>query len=261
MLNVPFIKKYLSYRFFSKTKYDIHPPFLFDLITHVFEDKKQYPDYKKIETLRKELLKNKKKIAVKDYGAGSAVDKGEQRAISKITKYSSKPLKYGRLLYRLTNYFKPDTILELGTSLGLSSAYMALGNPESGIITMEGCPNISGIAEDNFKNLNLKNIKLITGNFDDNLQDVLNSVLQLDFVFIDGNHRKDPTIRYFELCLTKAVNNSVLIFDDIHWSKGMEAAWKYIKNHSSVTLTIDAFFLGFVFLNKDLSKQDFILKF
>ncbi|MCD4663796.1 MAG: class I SAM-dependent methyltransferase [Bacteroidales bacterium] len=258
---MPFIKKYLSYRFFSKTKYDIHPPFLFDLITQVFEDKKKYPDYIKVETLRKELIGNKRKISVEDLGAGSVVDKGEQRAISQITKYSSKPLKYGRLLYRLTNYFKPDTILELGTSLGLSSAYMVFGNAASQVTSIEGCPNISGLAAENFKKLSIDNINLITGNFDEILPDVLNSLKHLDFVFIDGNHRKEPTIKYFEQCLSKINNDSIIIFDDIHWSEGMEAAWKYIKNHSSVILTIDTFFMGFVFFKKELSKQHFILKF
>lgn len=252
---------YLKYLYSSGTKYDIHPPFLFDLVTKVYEDKNTYSDYSRVEELKEELLKNDRKISVTDLGAGSVVSKGNQRSISKIAKYSSKPLKYGRLLYRLTNYFKPNTVLELGTSLGLSSAYMALGNPESRIITMEGCPNISSLAKENFENLNLINIKLVTGNFDDTLKDVLDSASELDFIFIDGNHREEPTIRYFEQCLTKTVNNSILIFDDIHWSKEMEAAWKYIKNHNLVTLTIDTYFMGFTFVNKDLSKQDFSLKF
>jgi len=261
MQNLSFIRKYLAYRFFSQTKYDVHPPFLFDLITRVFEDKSKFSDYIKVENLKKELLRNNKTINVEDYGAGSAVDKGAQRKIKQIAKNSSRPIKYGRLLYRLVKYFKPDTILELGTSLGLSSAYMALGNPSSQVTTIEGCPKISGLAAENFQKLSVDNINLITGNFDEILPDVLNSLKQLDFVFIDGNHREEPTIKYFEQCLSKINNDSIIIFDDIHWSEGMEAAWKYVQNHASVTLTVDIFFMGLVFLKKELSKEDFNIRF
>lgn len=261
MQNFSFIGKYLAYRFFSQTKHDVHPPFLFDLITRVFEDKSKISDYIKVENLKKELLGNNKTINVEDFGAGSSVNKGNQRTIGQIAKNSSKPVKYGRLLYRLVKYFNTHTILELGTSLGLSSAYMTLANPDGKVITIEGCPNISSVATENFKKLNIKNIELITGKFDNELTKVINKTYKIDFVFIDGNHRKEPTIKYFEQILQKTNNDSVLIFDDIHWSKGMEAAWKYVKNHTSVTLTVDIFFMGLVFLKKELSKENFIIRF
>ena len=261
MQKFDFIRNYISYRYSSRTKYDVHPPFLFDLITQVFEDKKIYPGYEKIENLKKELIKNQQTISITDLGAGSSMNKNPDRSISYIARTSSKEKKYARLIYRLAKYFQPDNILELGTSLGLSTAYMALGSPESKITTIEGCPNISAIAKDNFEELKIENIDLISGSFENELSKVLDSLPQLDFAFIDGNHQQKPTIKYFEQCLSKTVNDSIIIFDDIHWSEGMEKAWEYIKQHPDVTLSIDIFFMGIVFFKKELSREHFIIKY
>jgi predicted O-methyltransferase YrrM len=227
----------------------------------VFEDKKIYPDYVRVENLKRELLKDKREIEVQDFGAGSSVDKDNIKVVGRIAKYSSKPKKYARLLYRLVKYFQPGTILELGTSLGLSTAYMASARPEAKVITIEGCPNISAIAQENFDNSGIKNVKLVTGEFDRVLPEVLTGIDKPDFVFIDGNHRKEPTIRYFEMCLEKAHNDSVFIFDDIHWSEGMTEAWDYICKHPSVTLSVDIFAMGLIFFKKELSKEHFIVKY
>ncbi len=261
MQKFDFIRNYISYRYSSRTKYDVHPPFLFDLITHVFEDKTVHPEYKEIENLKKELIKNQQTISITDLGAGSSMNKSPDRSISYIARTSSKNKKHGRLMYRLANYFQPGNILELGTSLGLSTAYMALGSPKSKIITIEGCPNIAALAEENFKKLKTKNIDLISGSFENELSKVLDSLQKLDFAFIDGNHQQGPTIKYFEQCLSKTVNDSIMIFDDIHWSEGMEKAWEHIKQHPEVTLSIDIFFMGIVFFKKELSREHFVIKY
>ncbi len=261
MQKTDFIRNYISYRYSSRTKYDVHPPFLFNLITQVFEDKKTHPEYKEIENLKKKLIKDQQIISITDLGAGSSMNNNPERSISYIARTSSKSKKHGRLMYRLANYFKPGNILELGTSLGLSTAYMALGSPESKITTIEGCPNIAAIAEDNYKQLGIDNIKLITGSFENELGGVLDSIPQVDFVFIDGNHKQEPTIKYFEQCLFKTVNDSIMIFDDIHWSEGMEKAWEHIKQHPDVTLSIDLFYMGIVFLKKELTKEHFVIRY
>lgn len=261
MQKLKLLLRYLEYQRQSKSKFDIHPPFLFDLVTQVFEDKKTYPEYSIVEDLKKELIASKKTIPVTDFGAGSSVDSGLERSVSSITKNSSKPVKYGRLLFRLARYFNSTNILELGTSVGLSTSYLALGNPKAKTITIEGCPNISALAANNFKKAGIDNIQLITGNFDQMLPDVLTSLPQVDFVFIDGNHRREPTIKYFEQCLEKAVNDTCIIFDDIHWSEEMEEAWNNIIQRDAVTLSIDIFFMGMVFFKKELTKQHFTVRF
>lgn len=255
------ILKYFNYRFGSTNVYNVHSPFLYDLITNIFDDKEEYPEYLKVEQLKRELLKNKILINVTDMGAGSKVDKGDQRLISSIAKNSSKSKKIGRLLFRLVKDFQVQNVLELGTSLGLSSMYLSLAIPDSKIITIEGCPNIAKIAKANFEKFELRNIEINIGNFDDILPEVLKSNENFDFVFIDGNHREEPTIRYFEQCLEKATNETLFVFDDIHWSEGMENAWRYIQDHQEVTLTVDIFHLGLVFLRKELTKEHFIIQY
>ena len=253
--------KYISYLSKSFTKYDVHSPFLFDLITQVFDDRGKYPEYHRVESLKKELLKNNEIITVTDLGAGSRMDKSNERSVRQIAKNASKSKKIGRLLFRLSRYTHPNNILELGTSLGLSSLYLAYGSPSSSIITIEGCPNISKIAADNFQKAGMDQIELETGNFDDKLPGVLQNMETLDLAFIDGNHQEEPTIQYFEQCLLKSNPDTILIFDDIHWSDGMEKAWENIISHPSVTLSVDIFHMGIVFLRKELTKQHFVIRF
>jgi len=261
MNNLKIIIKYLKYRIAANTKHDIHSPFVFQLLTTVINDKSVFPTYKEIEGLRLILLKNKTEIQIEDFGAGSLKSKTKIRTVAEITRNAAKPSKYAQLLYRLIKHFQPQNILELGTSLGISTAYMAKAAPNSNITTIEGSESIAKIAIDNFNALNISNIQVITGNFDIQLPLLLQNSQKLDFVFFDGNHRKQPTLSYFETCLKHKHNGSVFIFDDIHWSVEMEEAWEIIKQSPEVTVTIDLFFIGLVFFRKESSKEDFIIRF
>lgn len=261
MQKLKLVLRYFKFLSQSFSKYDVHSPFLYELITGVFENKSFFNDYKLVEDLKSQLIKNKDEITITDLGAGSKKGNGTKKLISQIAKNSSKPKKLGRLLYRLSAEFKPRHILELGTSFGLSTSYMALGNHDSKITTIEGCPNISAIANNNFNQLSISNVKLYTGNFDEVLPDILETLPELNLVFIDGNHKKEPTIRYFEQCLDKSVNETCIIFDDIHWSDEMEDAWNYIIQNNKVTLSVDMFYMGLVFFRKELTKQNFVIRF
>lgn len=261
MQKLKFLVRYLKYLQQARNKYDIHSPFLYELVTQVFEDRNTYPDYGLVESLKRELLKRQDPIEVNDLGAGSTADKKLVRTIGSITRHSSKPQKYGRLLYRVSRYLEPDNILELGTSMGISAAYLALGYPGSTLTTIEGCMNTARQAKLNLDSLDLRNAGIVTGPFDEALPGYLESVSHLDLAFIDGNHKEEPTINYFEQCLLKTVNTSCILFDDIHWSEGMERAWDHIRNHESVTLSIDLFFMGLVFFRKELSKEHFTIRF
>lgn len=253
----------LKYFLFSKHSkgFGIHSPFLFELITLVFDDKTDKVAYRKIDLLRSELLKSTESITVTDFGAGSKLFKSNIRNVSDIAKYSSVKKKYGELLYRITEYFKPKSILELGTSFGLSSAYMAMGNPNSKVVTIEGCQQISSVAQDNFFLLGIKNITLVNGKFEEILPLTFFDLGTLDLVFFDGNHTKLATLNYFEQCVNYSNNDSVFIFDDIHWSTEMEEAWNEIKQNKKVTLTIDIYQFGIVFFKKQLQKQNFVVRY
>lgn len=239
----------------------MHSPFVFTFIEKVLNDKKKYVAYTEIETIRKELLQNENIIEVEDFGAGSTVIKTKKRVVKDIAASSLKPKKYSQLLYRIVQFYKHKNIIELGTSLGITSAYLASAN---GVIvtTMEGSKNIANVAVSNFEKLQLKNIDLLVGEFDNTLNPFLKKTTAIDLAFIDGNHRKEPTMKYFNVILPKLHNDSFLIFDDIHWSKEMEEAWDLIKNNSAVTLTIDLFFIGIVFFKKEFKiKQHFSIRF
>jgi predicted O-methyltransferase YrrM len=258
-------KKYSHYYLTASNSkgHGIHSPFVFELVTKVLNDRINYDDYATIEAVRKILLSSKTAVEVEDYGAGSAKGLKKTRTIQQIAATSLKKPKYSQLLYRLVKYFQPATMLELGTSLGITTAYLAAAKKNANVITMEGAPAVAAIAEENFKRLNLQNTRLIIGNFDNTLPLLVHEQqLLFDFVFIDGNHRKKPTISYFEQLLQKSTSQTVFIFDDIHWSREMEEAWEAIKKHSSVTLTIDLFFIGLVFLRREQKeKGHFVIRF
>lgn len=258
------VKKYVHYYFTASNGkgHGIHSPFVFDFVRHVLNDTRTYDAYANVERLRAGLLRNNAILNVRDMGAGSVVTKSTQRKVSAIARYAAKPSKYGRLLFRIIHYYKPATIIELGTSLGITTAYLALANPGASVVTLEGAPEVAAVAKINFQQLGLLNVRLIEGNFNTTLSQALQLNGQADCVFIDGNHLKAPTMLYFNTMLACIHPLSILIFDDIHWSKEMEEAWEEIKNHPSVTLTIDLFFTGLVFFRKEfIIKQHFVIRF
>lgn len=256
------IKSYVLYLIKARNQNSIHSPFVFDLYTNIIRDTTPFYVFDKIEQLRETLLESKEIIQVTDMGAGShqALLKTKDRRLSNLVRFSSVSPQYGQLLFRLVNFFQPSVILELGTSIGFSTLYLATASKKSKVITIEGCPNSVGLAERNFEKLCCRNIKIQIGNFDEILGSELEKVTP-DLVFFDGNHREKPTLNYFEQCLAKANNETVFIFDDIHWSQEMENAWKFIISYPRVTTTIDLFKAGIVFFRKELQKQDYILRF
>ena len=255
------LKHYIKYRIKAGNEHSMHSPFVFDLAIKVLYDKAPFYCFDNIEALREVLLSIDNTIEVTDFGAGSAVHKSNKRKISDIVKHSAKKEKYGQLLFKLVNYFQSKTILELGTSVGISTLYLASPNSKAKVITIEGCPQIAKVAQTNFDKLKIKSIDMRVGRFDDVLPSVLKEEAQLDFVFIDGHHLKQPTIKYFEMVLKNLHNNSVLVVDDIYWSEQMTEAWEYIKQHPSVTVTLDMFYLGIVFFRKEQVKEHFIVKY
>ncbi len=253
--------RYLKFLTKAQTKYYLHSPFVYELAENVIYDKRWYYAFDDIEQLRRQLSNSTETISVDDYGAGSTLSSNKERKISQIARHVATPPKAGRLLFDLVKYLKAEHILELGTSLGIGTLYLAAANQKAKIWTIEGSPNIAQKAQQHFKQFNYKHIKTQIGTFEKVLPNILSKIPALDVVFLDGNHRKEPTLQYFEQCLPLAHNYSVFIFDDIHWSKEMEEAWDMVKAHPKVTVTIDLFWLGLVFFRKEQAKENFILYF
>ncbi|MCF6185200.1 MAG: class I SAM-dependent methyltransferase [Bacteroidales bacterium] len=257
------VLKYLKYRLFAKHKkgFGIHSPFLYRFVREVLYGNKYFYAYDEIAELRYDLLDCDEEISVKDFGAGSKKMKNNIRKVRDIAKYSAVSEKFGEMLFRTVEYYKPKTILELGTSLGIGTLYLAKPDSRAKVYTIEGCPETAKKATENFKELKAGNIEQIIGNIDEKLPDLLKKIEKLDLVYFDGNHQKEATLSYFYRCLQKTHNDTIFYFDDIHWSEGMTEAWNEIKKNEKVTLTVDLFFGGFVFFKKELSKEDFIVKF
>jgi predicted O-methyltransferase YrrM len=256
------LKAYLKYFWRAKDEHSLHSPFVFELYTQVIKYTDcQYYVYEEIEKLRNILLKSHEIVEVNDLGAGSKVHQSPKRSIRQIAKTATKSAKIGQMLFRMTNYFQPKYVFDLGTCLGITTAYLAAPLPNSVFYTFEGAKSLGQIAQKHFKMLHLPQIKLIEGNIDLTLPKFLEQIPQLDFVFVDANHRFEPTCRYFEWLLAKSHEDTVMIFDDIYWSEEMQKAWEKIYQHPQVTISIDLFDVGIIFFRKKQPKQHFTLKF
>lgn len=247
--------KYTEYLLMSghRKGYGIHGPFIFDLVSATFRNKIDGSIVSEIETVRKKMLNDTRKIKVTDYGAGSRRMKSDFRTISDIARYSAVTPKYCKLLFNLAAAFGRPSIIEFGTSLGISTMYLALSFPGASVYTMEGCPEVSGIAAGNFREAGISNVNLLTGSFDDSIALLKNKKIRPGLVFIDGDHRKEPTLRYFDYVKSLSGNETVVVIDDIYSSAGMAEAWEEIKGSSGVTSTVDVFRMGIVFFRSGLN--------
>ncbi len=252
---------YIRHFLASGDEHSVHSPFVFKLLTEGVYVKNKEPEFEKIETVRNRLLRDDRLINVSDLGAGSSFDgRLKSRSISEIAHKFAKSPAHCRFLFRLTRHLKPATMIELGTSLGISAMYQSAGNGTAKLFTLEGCPETANIARENFRNNNYYSINCITGNFDETLPVLLEDLKNVDYTYIDGNHTYTATLRYFQLLKFYCHRNSVIIFDDIYWSDEMQQAWQEIKSDKDVTISLDFYQFGIVFFNKDFTPQSFKLK-
>jgi len=253
------IKSYLKFLFNSKNEHGVHSPFVYDLVTKCFYDTTNYSEYEILKNYRNSLLENKNTIQVTDFGAGSRVFKSNTREIAKIAKTAGITSKNAALLFRITRYFQPENILEIGTSLGLATTALSTGNPKAKIVTLEGCSNTMNHAQAQLQKFNFKNIDCINIEFSKQLSTYNLQPTTYNLVYFDGNHSKKATLEYFDFLLPTITNDTVWIFDDIHWSAAMDEAWEVIKKHPQVTVTLDTFQWGVVFFRKEQVKEHFII--
>lgn len=254
------LKSYLTYRKQRVNAYGIHSPFVFEFYTEVLSKFNEIKDTS-IQELKSKLRKDNSKLEITDLGAGSKKLNRKTRTVAEIARTSAISPKFGKLLTSILDFYNVETCLELGTSLGIGTAYLSLGKQVKKIVTIEGCPEISLKAKENFTQLQLENVYLINGSFEDKLDEALKITGKPDLIYIDGNHRYKPTIDYFNRLIDAAHENTILIFDDIHWSDEMEKAWAEISLSPKVNVTIDLFRLGIAIKRPGQQKQHFVLKF
>lgn len=266
-MNTGFFKivSFFNYLIKRKSIQYIHSPFLFSLMQYVFDDSKKNrpPVFYDIENHRKTLTTNKKTIVFNDYGTGGDKKKEKNIAIKKIAIKSLKQAKYARFLYRLVKHIKPLNVVELGTSLGITTVYLSLGVEGKGqICTVEADKNIQVIAKENWEKILGEN-KIKSYLFDGNEKwpMLCNNLEKIDFLFIDANHRKEAMIRYLLQAMPYLHKKSVVVFDDINWSYETLEAWTLIKERKEVSLSFDIYQMGILFFDDSLSKEDYTLKY
>jgi predicted O-methyltransferase YrrM len=255
--------RFLDFLLHSGNRYRVHSPFLFTLTNEVLRNNRESNDTWQLEQIRKECLKSHEIIEKTDYGESNNTKQARVYpvALSQIARTSLTLPRNARRLYSLARFMKAENILEIGTSLGITTAYLARGNPDARIITLEGCPQLSRIAKEHFGRLGIKNIELIEGRFEENLSVALDRLGKVDLVYIDGNHQKAALLEYYDQCKARSVNETIMILDDIHASPGMEEAWDIIRNKDEVRVSLDLFTTGWLIFRKESSKQHFRLRY
>ncbi|RLD20302.1 MAG: SAM-dependent methyltransferase [Bacteroidetes bacterium] len=251
--------QYIWYWLTAVNEHSLHSPFIYDLYTKTIKAKFSSEDFNAIENIRQKLVLSEEEIEVSQLGATSKVNNQNIRPVSAIAKKGLSDERFSRLLFGLIRNYDCKNVIELGTSFGINTLYMAT-KPSVQLTTFEGCPNTASMAAGNFSALGYDNIKIIQGNIDITLTEYIShSSENIDLAFIDANHKHEPTIRYFKLLLAKIHDNSIIIIDDIYWSKEMTKAWEEIKNHPRTTVTVDLFKAGIVFFKPELKKSNYKL--
>ena len=250
---------YIKFRFKSTNAHGLHSPFMYNLATRCFYDKTKYDDYQKLKTYHQFLSRQNKTIKINDLGAGSKKFQSDKRKIKDIARISGSSLNDMKIYYRLSKYFKPKNILELGTSLGKATYSLALGNPQADIITVEGDKNLAGFSRSLFDKEKI-NAQVINQDFDSFLKSLNQTKKQFDLILIDGNHRYQPTLNYFEKLQKHIHNDTIVLVDDIYWTDEMKQAWQKLKEHPSVRQSVDTFHFGMLFFRKQQFKQNFMIR-
>jgi len=276
------LSSYLKFFWQSTNAHGIHSPFVYDLVTKCFYDQNKNPNYQILDNIRKELTHSNDSIQVLDFGAGSReqiLQKSHIRRVKKMLSSAATSAKRQKLLLRLVQYLEPKNILELGTHLGMGTLAMKLGAPKATITSIEGCPNTFDFTKNNIerwqavalpesKNFKSEQIKLINYPFTEYLKKLsrdsdapqAKSSQKFDLIFLDGHHDGPATIDYFKQIKGLVNQDSLIIIDDIHWSKGMTAAWNEIIKDPEVTVSIDTYFWGLIFFRKEQAKEHFVVR-
>ncbi len=268
MNSLQLLKDYLVWYISSNNRHGVHSPFMYNFIDKCLYATHPAENFAAIEAQRARLINNRETLTYKDLGAGTrnrkTINNGglTKKSIRQIARSSLQPPKYSRLMYRIARHFQCKNILEMGTSFGITTAYLSQAVKNTGTIsTLEGADAIADIAQDVFNNLNCGNVTLHRGDFSDTLPVAANNYAPWDLVFLDGNHNGSAVLNYFSFLVKHISTEGVLIVDDIRWSSSMWEAWNTIKSQPQVRVTADLFFMGLVFFNPVLSKEHFKIRF
>lgn len=247
---------WLRYWLEAVNEHSLHAPFVYSLYQEVI--KPSQGEIAAVEALRERLLRCPDELEVLELGAGSSMHRSNKRKVSSIARHSLTPARFSCLLYRLMLFTKSKNVLELGTSLGLNTLYLAAAAPSGSIHTLEGCPQTSALAAKHFRQMAACCVQLHTGNIDELLPTLLKEQLSsIDMAYLDANHTKEATLRYFNWLVPHLHEASVVVVDDIHWSADMQQAWASLRQHKAVSLSLDLYEAGLLFFRPGMARQHY----
>ena len=253
--------KYFRYLIRSRHRkgHGIHSPAVYEFVSKVIFGKTSDEEISDILEIVQGLSHSKESVKFTEFGAGSVKMNADTRKISEIVRVAGISKKFGKLLYRLSQYYKPNTTIELGTSLGISTLYLAKAlKGEGKLVSVEGNAELTLIAKERLAKLGAKNINLLTNTFEEVLPDLVSMIEQPALIFIDGNHEYDATLNYLKQFLPK-IRKGMIIIGDIYWSIGMEMAWKQIQEMS--TVTVDLYYMGIIIVDEMLTPGHYIVRY
>ncbi len=280
-----FLKHFFSS--WNTTGEGIHSPYLFELVRFIIRDRNAYYCFADIERRREYLKACDDELDVVDFGSrGSKEGTHIRRKVSFIAKNHLESPKVGQMLFRLVNFLgehekRPLQILELGTSLGLTTAYLASPDSRNNVRTYEGSGEVLKVAQGVWRALKLENISWKEGNIDDTLLPSDLSLLsnaparikessanscqssshsRIDIAYVDANHTYEATMRYADFLLERLNQKGVLAIDDIHYSEEMERAWNELKADPRVTTSMDLYHLGLLFVDPHYLKRHYKIR-
>ncbi len=244
---------YLRYFRRARTLHDLHAPAVYALARAVVDPPGSGPRvFRHIEQLRTRLKRNTSTLRNYRFGAGSPFITSATTTVGRIARYAPVRPATGRMLHRCAGHIAPEYVLEMGANLGISTLYLASAAPGARIYTLEGNPDLAALARRHFSEFGYDHIQCREGNFRDTLPELLDDLPRLDLAFIDGDHRYAATLEYAGQCLQKLSPGGVLIIGDIHWSAGMERAWRELRELPEVRLSVDLFETGLLFIDPQI---------
>lgn len=242
MLGFPLF--YLS----SRTWKAIHSPYLFRFFQFVFDNERKYYIFDAIERLRENLLFDDTIITFQDHGGRGKTAIEQSKRVRQAARTSLSGSGHCAVRFRIALMISAKNMLELGTSFGISTAYLASTGKNVYVDTIDASESHIRYARGIARALKMENITFHCGEFEKVLPSLLVEGRKFDYVILDGNHRKAPTLKYFELILPALSDNAVILVDDIRWSDEMLEAWRHLKGHARVGATVDLYRYGLLFM-------------
>ncbi|MCF8236593.1 MAG: class I SAM-dependent methyltransferase [Saprospiraceae bacterium] len=233
-----------TYYWQARTAYSMHSPLLYSFCREVLDDRRSFYAFEEIEIWRYHLLHESSELHVVDLGAGGQDALDQNRIVSSIAKTSLSPPWKCRYLFRMVLWWKPDLLLEFGTSLGVSTAYLAAASIHTPLITVDGSDSHLQLARKGWNKLGLDHIEEWNLSFQQAIQRIPWDQHGRILIYLDGDHRPARVLEILQTIQEKTRHPFLVIIDDIRWSDDMWAGWQEWRSAFQSGAWLDLYQVG-----------------